>query len=274
MSPHIVCGVGVPHIPVFPRLVAQGDDDIAARYARVRRGLQRAEPSLLVVIATDHLHGYFIDRLPTFSLSLGDQISGPIEPVPELTERPLRTEPAAAAHLMTRMVADGFDLMHSWETKVDHTVCVPLHFLDVTGLATIVLNVNAFVPPLPSARRCLELGHALGRAVESLPGDHRVALVASGSFSQEVGGPRVDPGTSWSVPRPQWATRVSNLLAEGGAERVAREANPDQLTAAGSGAGELFGWLVLAGALDGRKPPLQVSIDHRPGEAYAYALWA
>ena len=270
MTSGIAAAAGVPHVPVFPQLVAAGDEDIAERYAAVRRVLHDSDPSLLVVVANDHLNTYFLDRLPTFAIGLGDTLPGPIDQVPGIAAATVRTDPAAAAAIAGHLVPAGFDLTLSREVELDHSVVVPLHFLGLPDVPVVVLHVNGYVRPLPAAGRCHQLGVALAEAITCLPGDRRVAVVASGSFSQEVGGPRVDPGRNWSVPRPDWAARVSALLAAGDVETIVEEATPELMADAGSVAGELLSWLVVAGAAASLAP----SVDYRPGEAFAFGSWS
>ncbi|RUU32405.1 hypothetical protein [Mesorhizobium sp. M6A.T.Ce.TU.016.01.1.1] len=270
MTSRITAAAGVPHVPTFPQLVAAGDGDIAERYAAVRRVLHDSQPSLMAVVANDHLNTYFLDRLPTFAIALGDALRGPIDQVPGIEAVSVRTDPVAAAAIAEHLVATGFDLTLSLDVELDHSVVVPLHFLGLPDVPVVVLHVNGYVRPLPAAGRCHRLGVAFAEAVTCLPGDRRVAVVASGSFSQEVGGPRVDPGRHWSVPRPDWAARVSALLAAGDVETIVHEATPKLIADAGSVAGELLSWLVLAGAAASLAP----SVDYRPGEAFAFASWS
>jgi hypothetical protein len=269
----IVCGIGVPHVPVFPQLAAAGDRDLADRFGNLRGALNAADPSLLVVIANDHLNAFFLDRLPTFSIALGNMLRGPIDPVPGVAHTSLATDPAAAAHLAENLIDAGFDLMRSQDTDVDHAVIVPLHFLNTRDLPVVVLNVNAYVMPLPRARRCYDLGIALARAVESLPGGRPVGVIASGCFSQEVGGPRVDAGRAWSVPRPDWARRVTEAFMSGAMEQLLDEATPEMIREAGSVAGELLSWITMAGAAGDRGAGLKARIDYRTGEAFAFGIW-
>lgn len=269
----VVCGVGVPHVPVFPKLAAEGDVDVSQRYARVAAALGEADPSLLVVVANDHLNAFFLDRLPTFAIALGGVTSGPIEPVPTLTTAPLPTDREAAEFLANELVPAGFDLLLCHGVDVDHSVMVPLHFLNSAGLPVVVLYINGFVAPLPTANRCHALGVALHRAIRRMAGDRRVAFVASGSFSQEVGGPRIDPGQTWSVPRPDWAADVATALAARDEQRLADEATPERLADAGNVAGELLSWLTVVGAVGVSGAGLRPTVDHRSGEAFAFATW-
>src|SRR4029079_18698848 len=72
--------------------------------------------------------------------------------------------------------------------------------------------ISGHVPPLPSARRCFALGQAVGRAIAAWPQNKRVVVMGSGSFSLEVGGPRMAPGRADGVPDPDWVARVIKLL--------------------------------------------------------------
>src|SRR5215471_12586952 len=98
----------------------------------------------------------------------------------------------------------------------------------------IPIFVSGHVPPLPSSRRCYELGLAVARAIETWPEPLRVVVVGSGSFSLEVFGPRIAPGKSDGVPDPDWAKRVCALLAEGATETLIAEASEAQILRAGN----------------------------------------
>ena len=270
MTSCVVAGAGVPHVPVFPQLVHDGDQDVAGRYETVATALAAAEPDLVVVVANDHLNAYFLDRLPTFAISLGAAASGPMDAVPTVPSHDVPVDDAASAALAARLVDAGFDLTLCRDAVLDHSVVVPLYFLNGHRLPVVVLHVNGFVAPLPSARRCNDLGQALCRAVSALPGDRRVAVLASGSFSQEVGGSRVDAGRSWSVPRSDWAGQVAAMLAAGDVDQLVRRSTPRMLADAGSVAGEVLSWITVAGAV-GRE--LVPDVDYRAGEAFAFVSW-
>jgi protocatechuate 4,5-dioxygenase beta chain len=76
----------------------------------------------------------------------------------------------------------------------------------------VPLFVNGLAPPLPLARRCYALGEMLRRALEGWPSDARVAILASGSFSLEIAGPRSDADKPYGVPDQAWVAQVVGLL--------------------------------------------------------------
>ena len=98
---------------------------------------------------------------------------------------------------------------------MDHSILVPLHFLTPDMRIPIVpIFINGIVHPLPAAKRCLALGQLVREAVESLPGRTRVAVLGSGSFSLDVGGPLAPRGAYSGVPDPDWAQTIIGHMRE------------------------------------------------------------
>lgn len=150
---------------------------------------------------------------------------------------------------------------------------VPVHFLTPRlDVPVVPVFVNGIVPPLPPARRCQELGRVVRQLVEGWPGGLRVALVASGSFSLEVGGPRAPGGALVGMPDPRWADTVTEHLRAGRTEALVAEATPRRLAEAGNVGGELLNWLALLGAVGDRRPVF-CEQQHEPGHAYAAWRW-
>ncbi|GGP76156.1 extradiol ring-cleavage dioxygenase [Saccharothrix coeruleofusca] len=269
----LVAAAGVPHTPVFPAL-ARGDSeqgrDIAARYAAVSGVLAEADADVVLVLTCDHINTFFLDAWPTFAVVAADSVTGPSDEVPGVERTELAAAGAVGKHLHERLLRQQFDPVLSQHCTVDHSISVPLHFLNPAGLPVVPVFVNGMVGPLPSAARCRAFGDAIRNAVADLP-PMRVAVVASGSFSLEVGGPRMDRGKLYGIPDPGWAARVSEHLAAGRLDQLADEATTAQIERAGSVSGELLPWIAMAEAA--RDLPLSV-LDHRPGEGHAFAAWS
>ena len=62
----------------------------------------------------------------------------------------------------------------------------------------------------------------------------RVAIVASGSFSLEIGGPRISHGKRSGVPDPGWASSVLRRLEKAEVNELLNEATSDRLLKAGN----------------------------------------
>jgi hypothetical protein len=130
--------------------------------------------------------------------------------------------------------------------------------------------VNALYPPFPTAARAHALGQAVADAVSAYPLDLRVGVLASGSISHEVGGPRVNPGEFWAVPDPGWVDTVTELLRAGDTATLVEEATDERLDAAGNVGHELLTIVALLGAV-GDRPTTLLETDERLG--HAFGVW-
>jgi protocatechuate 4,5-dioxygenase beta chain len=269
----IVGGFGVPHNPHFPLWVANGAPaaaEIERMYGGVADHLRRVRPDLLVVFTADHYNIFFEECVPIFSIGVAESAEGASD-YPELRRRLVPIAAELARHVHGHTVRAGFDVGMSQEFAFDHTVIVPLHFLVPEGAVPVVpVFVNALIPPLPSAPRCLALGRAIADAIRSAPEPLRVAVVASGSFSLEIGGPRISADSHTGVPAPEWVDRVMELLADGDVERLVEEATEERLDRAGNAGGELLEWIAMLGTIEAQAPAF---LDAQPAFGHGYAAW-
>jgi gallate dioxygenase len=272
----IVGALGVPHTPFFPALVErEGPSCETARlFAAVTAELTAMRPDVIVMYDTDHLNTFFFDNLPLFAMGVTDQFKGPNDEPRSVPIYTIKSRPDLAAHLRRAAIESGFDLALTQDFTVDHSVVVPLHFMTpAMRIPVIPIFVSGHIPPLPSARRCYELGVAVKRAIESWPEKLRVVVIGSGSFSLEVFGPRIAPGKSDGVPDPDWARRVCALLEQGSTEALLAAATPEQMLRAGNVGGELLDWIAMLGAVGDRRPKF-VTPQMEQGHAYAAWTWS
>lgn len=265
----IVAALGVPHTPTFPSAVPRDDltNETARLFAGLADRLREARVDTIVMFDSDHLNTFFLDNWPTFAIGAAQCATGPNDGTPGLD--PVTLTIPAELGLQVREVAvdSGFDVALTQEFTVDHSILVPLHFLR-TEADVLPVFVNGLVPPLPAAARCAALGRTVADAVRAAPGDARVALVASGSFSLEVGGPQLEQGKIFGVPDPGWAGEVLGHLATADLDGLIAAATPGRLAAAGNVGGELLNWIAVAAAADG--PPASLEAQEQFGHAYAW----
>jgi len=269
----IVGAFGVPHTPIYPALVEREPDcDTARFFASLTRELETMRPDLLVMFDTDHLNTFFLDNLPIFAVGVTDAFKGPNDEPRAVPVYTIKSRPDMASHIRRAGVEAGFDLALAQEFSVDHSVVVPLHFMTPSmQIPVIPIFVSGHVAPLPSARRCRDLGAVVRRAIESFPEKLRVAVMGSGSFSLEVFGPRIAPGRSDGVPDPAWAQRACALIGEGQYDTLIAEATPQQLHKAGNVGGEILNWIAMLASVDGRRPKF---ITPQLEQGHAYAAWS
>jgi hypothetical protein len=211
----IVAGFGVPHTPIFPHFVKRDgpDCEIAKLFGAQKDQLAAVRPDLIVMFDTDHLNTFFLDSLPIFAVGVDKSFKAPNDEPRDVPNYVVPSNAGLAAHIRTMAVAAGFDVGMTQSYSVDHSVTVPLHFLTPEmNVPVVPFFISGHLPPLPPARRCYALGQAVGRAIESWPENKRVVVMGSGSFSLEVGGPRMAPGRSDGVPDPDWCMRVIRYL--------------------------------------------------------------
>ncbi len=269
----IVAGFGVPHTPIFPFLVKRDgpDCETAKLFAAQKNELAAARPDLILMFDTDHLNTFFLNDLPIFAVGIDKNFRAPNDEPRDVPNYVVSSHAGLAAHVRAAAVAAGFDVGMTQHFSVDHSVTVPLHFLTPEmHVPVIPFFISGHVPPLPSAARCYALGQAVARAVELWSEPKRVVIMGSGSFSLEVGGPRMAPGRSDGVPDPDWAMRVIKLLEAQDTDRLIAEATEFQLLKAGNVGGELLNWIAMLGAIGKRKPNY---IAPQMANGHAYGVW-
>ena len=268
----IVAAFGVPHTPVFPSLVArEGPNcEVARLYAEVAKHVEAVQPDVLVVFDSDHFNTLFFDNYPTFLVGIADSIAGPNDQTP-MPKYQVPGHAPFAAHVHASGVGRGFDLSLSQDFDVDHSIMVPLHFLTPHMKIPIVpIFINGLAPPLPGAKRCYALGEMVRAAVKDWPENMRVAVLASGSFSLEIGGPKIPHGERAGTPDPEWAKHVQDLMQHARINDLLEEATAARMLRAGNIGGELLNWIAMLGVIGERKPRF---IEAQLAQGHSYGAW-
>jgi aromatic ring-opening dioxygenase catalytic subunit (LigB family) len=271
----IVAGFGVPHTPIFPHFVKRDgpDCEIAKLFRAQQNELAAARPDLILVFDTDHLNTFFLNDMPIFAVGIDSRFKAPNDEPRDVPNYVVPSDRALAAHIRAAAIEADFDVGMTQNFSVDHSITVPLHFL-TPGMQVPVIPffISGHLPPLPKAARCYALGQAVARALAAWPQPLRVVIMGSGSFSLEVGGPRMAPGRADGVPDPDWAIRVIRLLEEQQIDRLIAEATEHQLLKAGNVGGELLNWIAMLGAIGNRRPTF-VAPQLQNGHAYGVWRW-
>jgi len=267
----LVGAFGVPHNPHFPDWVRDGAPlagEVSAMYGKVADALRACQPDALLYITSDH-YNLFFETLPVFMIGVAESASGASD-YPSIPRREVAIDAALADHIQRHLLEHDFDVGRLQELTLDHTVIAPLWFIaPAWDLPIVPFFINAFLRPLPSARRCVALGRALRAAIDAY-GERRVAVVASGSFSVEIGGPRIFEDAHVGVPAPKWTERVLELLRGADLETLVAEATDEQLALAGNAGGELLDWIAMLAMFDPAPP---ATLDVQPWFGHAYATW-
>ena len=268
----LVAAIGVPHGPQYPSQFAKDGSEATPRtYRAVKDHLDAAKADAIVVVANDHFNTFFLDNFPTFAIGVAETSSGPNDQT-RMPHYDFAVHSELAAHVLKVGMTEGFDFAVAREFGVDHAMLVPLHFLtDDVKVPVVPIWVNALVKPLPTARRCYALGNMLKGAIGSLPRNLRVAVMATGSFSLEIAGPRLDPGERHGVPDIEWSKHLHRRIENAEIDDILVEATPERMWKAGNVGGELLNWIVMLGTVGKGKP--RYLADHHDQDGHAFAVW-
>lgn len=269
---------GVPHMPGSPGGAAkEPQSETALLFGAVREHVDAVDPDVVVLFDTDHFATWFYDKMPTFAVGVAEMTSGPgTDDWPggvQYDEIPVHE--GLARYLHRTGIENEFDLLLTQEFTVDHSVTVPLHFLNADHAAHAMKRpfvpvwINGIAPPLPRARRAYALGQMVRRAVDAWQDDLKVAAIASGAISGDIGGPRAVGGPG-APPDVEWVTSVVRRMAGGEVDQLLNEATEERILAAGNVSGEMLNWIALLGFAGGRKPRF---IEPQTSGGNAYGAW-
>ena len=221
----------------------QLDADIAAM-RELGKTLDETKPDAVIVLGADHLETYFLAAVPTFAIVGGQRSKAAFArrtyslPIHPLTEE-----------LLDKLVNGGFDLTYSQDVELGHAFAAVYEWvIEGRNIPVVPIFVNTYLPPLPTARRCAQLGAAIRDIVAASP--YKVAVVASGGMSHYPG--------AWKYPQPAydfdwWAIAQ---MERGNYEALISLSN-EQLDEVGNT--EILPWMVLFGI-----------IGDQPGELITY----
>jgi protocatechuate 4,5-dioxygenase, beta chain len=271
VSAHVSAAVFTSHVPAIGAALDQGKTDepywqpLFAGYEPSKAWMTENTPDAIVLVYNDHATAFSLDIIPTFALGtaasypVADEGWGP-RPVPEV-----RGHPELAAHVAQSVIQQDFDLTIVNKLPVDHGLTVPLSLLfgqvDAWPCPIVPIAVNVVQYPVPSGRRCLELGKAIRRAIETFDDDLDVQVWGTGGMSHQLQGPRAG-----LINRDFDNAFLDRLVAD--PEALAATPHIDYVREAGSEGIELVMWFIARGALGdlagGHAPTLRHRFYHVP----------
>src|SRR5208337_2170120 len=187
----IVGGLATSHIPAIGGAIAKGLQQepywkpFFDGFKPAREWLAREKPDVVVVFYNDHGLNFFLDKLPTFAVGAAHEYRNEDEGWGIPVSRAIAGDPALSWHVINTLVSDEFDITICQEMLVDHAVTIPMTLMwpgQTWPIRIVPISINTVQHPLPSLSRCLKLGQAVGRAVQTFPDDLRVLVVGTGSL--------------------------------------------------------------------------------------------
>jgi len=251
----ISAGVATSHVPAIGAALDNGRSGepywapLFKGFEFSKRWEEAERPDVVFLVYNDHATAFSLDLVPTFAIGcaprfeIADEGWGP-RPVPVV-----EGAPELAAHIAQSVIQDDFDLTIVNRMAVDHGLTVPLSLMFGQPAAwpckVIPFAVNVVLYPPPSGARCLRLGAAIRKAIDSFDQDLNVQIWGTGGMSHQLQGPRAG-----LINKP-WDTAFLDRLVTDPAT-LARMPHIEYLREAGSEGIELVMWLIMRGALNER----------------------
>ncbi len=255
----IIGNLFTSHVPAIGGAIAKGREQEAYwkpffdAFPPVRRWVAETRPDIAVVFYNDHGLNFFLDKMPTFAVGAAPAYRNADEGWGLPPYAPFEGAEDLSWHLVESLVAEDFDIVTCQEMLVDHAFTLPMKLLwpdQAWPVKVVPICLNTVLFPLPSARRCWQLGQAVGRAIAAWENDARVLVLGTGGLSHQLEGERaghINAGFDKRfldslVDQPAWATQfdIQALVREVGTQGI-----------------ELLNWLAARGTL-GAQPAQQL----------------
>jgi protocatechuate 4,5-dioxygenase beta chain len=263
----ITASVYTSHVPAIGAALDLGKTGEAywkplfAGYEPSKAWLENNKPDVVFLVYNDHATAFSLDFIPTFAIGCAaeyrpaDEGWGP-RPVPMV-----KGHPELAAHIAHSVIQDDFDLTIVNRMDVDHGLTVPLSLMcgqpQEWPCAVIPFAVNVVQYPVPSGRRCFNLGRAIRKAVSLYDAPLKVQIWGTGGMSHQLQGPRA------GLINREWDNVfMDRLIAE--PERLADMSHMEYVREAGSEGIELVMWLIARGAMSDKPPRVVHRFYHVP----------
>jgi len=250
----IIGGVGTTHVPSIGKAIAEGKENdpywrpFFQGFDYVHSWLAREKPDVVVVFHNDHGLNFFLDKLPTFAVGAAQAYRNEDEGWGIPVAGSLAGDPALSWHLINALVADEFDVTMCQDMLVDHAVTIPMALMwpgeQRPPVKIVPISINTVQHPLPSLKRCLNLGRSVGRALDSYAQDLRVLIVGTGGLSHQLDGKRA------GFINKEFDRLCMDQLP-GDPDALTRYSIHDFVEQAGAQGVEFLNWMAMRGALTG-----------------------
>jgi protocatechuate 4,5-dioxygenase, beta chain len=131
---------------------------------------------------------------------------------------------------------------------VDHAVTIPMKLMwpgkNRHPVRIVPVSINTVQHPLPSLKRCFNLGRSIGRAIESYQPNVRVMIIGTGGLSHQLDGERAG-----FINKEFDKLCMDRIVNE--PEELIRYSVHDFVEEAGAQGVEFLNWLAMRGALTG-----------------------
>lgn len=233
--------------------------DAEAAFAALRVDLETAKPDVLIVVANDQFVNFFWSNIPTFFVTIADEVKG------QFTRHKFhyRNDKELGKAIVRAGMENGIDFSYGEHVELQHTQNVPLYFLMPEAKIPILpIYVNTWVDPAPSPRRCYQLGELLRQVADN--SKERVAILATGGLSHFPGSPRIGEIDE------TFDHKLLEVMRQGKGKSLVDYSVQDLLEA---GDTEFLNWMVVIGAVGDAKATYTAYMPDYVATGWGFVSW-
>jgi aromatic ring-opening dioxygenase catalytic subunit (LigB family) len=233
--------------------------DAEEAFAALRADMEQAKPDVLIVVANDQFVNFFWNNIPTFFVTLADEVKGQF--TRHKFHYPNHKELGLA--IVRRGIQQGIDFSYGEDIELQHTQVVPLYFLlREPKIPILPIYVNTWVDPVPSPRRCYQIGELIRKVADD--SNERIAILATGGLSHFPGSPRIGEIDT------QFDHKLLELM-RAGKQRNLVDYSVEELLQAGDS--EFLNWMVVVGTVGDAKAAYTAYMPDFVATGWGFVSW-
>jgi protocatechuate 4,5-dioxygenase beta chain len=250
----IIGGIFTSHVPAIGGAIARGDQDTPYwkpffdGFHAVHDWLKNNQPDVVVTFSNDHGLNFFLDKMPTFAVGAAAQYNNADEGWGLPLFKSVAGCPDLSWHIIDALVEAEFDITTCQEMLIDHALSIPLELswpnVESFDFKLVPVGINTVQHPLPSPKRALALGRAVGKAIESWEPDAKVVIFGTGGLSHQLDGERA------GFMNPEYDMFCLDNLP-GNPDALTKHSAHEVVELSGSQGIEILNWIAARGAMGG-----------------------
>ena len=233
--------------------------DAEKAFAVLRSDLEASRPDVLIVVANDQFVNFFFNNIPTFFVTLADEVKG------QFTRHKFdyRGHKELARTILKAGLERGIDFSYGEYVELQHTQVVPLYFLlPEPKIPILPIYVNTWVDPIPTPRRCYQVGELLREVANAQR--ERIAILATGGLSHFPGSPRIGEIDT------QFDHKLLEIMRDGKGRTLA-DYSLEQILQAGDS--EFLNWMVVLGTVGDAKAASTFYMPDHVATGWGFVSW-
>ncbi len=233
--------------------------DAETAFTALRSDLEQAKADVLIVVANDQFVNFFWNNIPTFFVTIGDEVKG------KFTRHQFhyKNHKELGQTIVRAGMEKGIDFSYGEHIELQHTQNVPLYFLlPKPTMPILPIYVNTWVDPAPSPRRCYQVGELIREVADR--SSERVAILATGGLSHFPGSPRIGEIDE------SFDHRLLEVMRQGKGKSLVDYSVQDLLAA---GDTEFLNWMVVLGAIADAKATYTSYMPDFVATGWGFVSW-